>query len=188
MQPIVIFSAPSGSGKTTIVRRLLSQMDTLTFAVSATTRRQREGEEDGRDYYFLPPEEFKRRVAEGEFVEWEEVYHNTFYGTLRSELERLWADGRQPLFDLDVQGGLTLKKKFGEQALLVFIMPPSLEVLRSRLEARGSEPPDIIEERVAKARLEMTFAPKFDVTIINEDLQAAVADARCAIEGFLGKK
>ena len=177
MQPIVIFSAPSGSGKTTIVRRLLSQMDTLTFAVSATTRRQREGEEDGRDYYFLPPEEFKRRVAEGEFVEWEEVYHNTFYGTLRSELERLWAEG-----------GLTLKKKFGEQALLVFIMPPSLEVLRSRLEARGSEPPDIIEERVAKARLEMTFAPKFDVTIINEDLQAAVADARCAIEGFLGKK
>jgi guanylate kinase len=184
MQRTVIFSAPSGSGKTTIVRHLLRQMENLTFAISATTRPRREGEVDGRDYYYLSLEEFKQRAINNEFVEYEEVYNNTFYGTLHSELERLWQQGKQVIFDVDVYGGMSLKKVFGKDALLVFIMPPSLDALRQRLEERGTEPPSVIAERIAKAENEIAFAPKFDITIINDNLQTAIAETRSAIEFF----
>ncbi|GHT72239.1 guanylate kinase [Bacteroidia bacterium] len=184
-QRVIIFSAPSGSGKTTIVKRLLQQMDNLAFSISATTRAPRGSETDGCDYYFLTPQEFKRRIANNEFVEWEEVYQNKFYGTLYAELERLWQQGKQVIFDVDVYGGLSLKKKFGEQALLVFIMPPSIEALRERLVGRATETPEIIAERVAKAQHEMTFSSQFDVVIINDELEKAIVDTRAAMQKFL---
>jgi guanylate kinase len=187
MQRVIIFSAPSGSGKTTIVKRLLQQMDHLAFSISATTRAPRGSETDGRDYYFLTPQEFKRRIANDEFVEWEEVYQNKFYGTLYAELERLWQQGKQVIFDVDVYGGLSLKKKFGTQALLVFIMPPSIEALRERLVGRATETPAIIAERVAKAQHEITFAPQFDVVIINDELEKAIADTYAAMQQFLSE-
>ncbi|GHT15971.1 guanylate kinase [Bacteroidia bacterium] len=185
MRKVIIFSAPSGSGKTTIVKQLLQQLNTLEFSISATNRPSRAGEVDGRDYYFLTTEEFQQKADHDEFVEWEEVYANKFYGTLKSEPERIWSENKQVIFDVDVYGGLSLKKKFGAQALLIFIMPPSVAVLQQRLESRGTESPAIIAERIAKAEHEMSFSPQFDVVIINDNLPKAIADTRAAIEQFL---
>ena len=158
MGKVIIFSAPSGSGKTTIVRRLLARYPQLEFSISATSRAPRGEERDGTDYYFLPQEEFMRAVAENRFVEWEEVYEGTCYGTLRSEVERIWQRGHVIVFDVDVLGGINLKRIFGGDACSVFIMPPSVEELRRRLEGRGTDAPEVIERRVAKAEFELTKA------------------------------
>lgn len=174
----VIFSAPSGAGKTTIVRRLLA-IDTLNlgFSVSATTRPPRNNEVDGRDYHFLSVEEFQRRLASNELVEWEEVYPEKFYGTLRTELDRMWEAGQTVLFDVDVVGGIRLKEIFGDQALSIFVQPPSLEVLRTRLEHRGTESSERINERLGKANWEWEQSGLFDRILINDDLETACATA-----------
>ncbi|MDR1022142.1 MAG: guanylate kinase [Prevotellaceae bacterium] len=182
---IIIFSAPSGSGKTTIVQRLLSSMPELEFSISATSRAPRAGEVNGKDYYFMPPEEFKARVGNGEFIEWEEVYPGKRYGTLKSEPERIWSSGKHVLFDVDVHGGLSLKKIFGDKSLLVFIMPPSVEELRSRLVQRNTDDPEVIDERVAKAEHELSFSARFDKTIINDKLECAIAEAEKLIREFV---
>lgn len=186
MGKLIIFSAPSGSGKTTIVHSLLKSYPMFEFSVSATSRAPRGQERDGVDYYFISDEEFKEKVRRGEFVEWEEVYAGTSYGTLRSEMERIWAKGNIVLFDVDVMGGINLKKKFGGDACSVFIMPPSIEELRSRLEKRGTDAPEVIEKRVAKAALEIAKAPQFDHTVINDDLETAIREVREIIDAFLG--
>lgn len=174
----VIFSAPSGAGKTTIVRRLLA-IDALNlgFSVSATTRPPRNNEVDGRDYHFLSVEEFQRRLASNELVEWEEVYPEKFYGTLRTELDRMWEAGQTVLFDVDVVGGIRLKEIFGDQALSIFVQPPSLEVLRTRLEHRGTESSERINERLGKANWEWEQSGLFDRILINDDLETACATA-----------
>ncbi|MDR1342560.1 MAG: guanylate kinase [Prevotellaceae bacterium] len=183
---IIIFSAPSGSGKTTIVQRLLSSVPELEFSISATSRAPRAGEVNGKDYYFMPPDEFKTRVGNGEFIEWEEVYPGKCYGTLKSEPERIWSSGKHVLFDVDVHGGLSLKKIFGSKSLLVFIMPPSVEELRSRLVRRNTDDPEVIDERVAKAEHELSFSARFDKTIINDQLEDAIAEAEKLIREFVG--
>lgn len=170
MGKLVIFSAPSGSGKTTIVRELLQRFPRLEFSVSATSRAPRGKERNGVDYFFLSPEEFRQAVQEDKFVEWEEVYSGTCYGTLRSEMERIWQKGNVIVFDVDVIGGLNLKRIFGDRACAIFIMPPSIETLRERLVKRGTDSPETIECRVAKAEFELTKAPKFDHVVINDDL------------------
>ncbi|MDR1416894.1 MAG: guanylate kinase [Prevotellaceae bacterium] len=183
---IIIFSAPSGSGKTTIVQRLLRSTPELEFSISATSRAPRASEVNGKDYYFMPPDEFKARVDNGEFIEWEEVYPDKYYGTLKSEPERIWSSGKHVLFDVDVHGGLSLKKIFGDKSLLVFIMPPSVEELRSRLVRRNTDDPGVIDERVAKAEHELSFSKKFDKTIINDKLEHAIAEAEKLIREFVG--
>ncbi|MBQ2797332.1 MAG: guanylate kinase [Tidjanibacter sp.] len=185
MGKLIIFSAPSGSGKTTIVRRLMGEIEGLEFSVSATSRAPRGAEQHGRDYYFLSAEEFDRLVAEDSFVEWEEVYAGTKYGTLRSELERIWAKEHTILFDVDVKGGVRLKEIFGDKALSIFIMPPSVEELRRRLEGRATDSPEKIAQRVAKADEELGYAPRFDVTVVNDNLDEAVAQVRKAVEEFI---
>lgn len=185
MGKLIIFSAPSGSGKTTIVRRLMEEIEGLEFSVSATSRAPRGAEQHGRDYYFLSTEEFDRLVAEDSFVEWEEVYAGTKYGTLRSELERIWAKEHTILFDVDVKGGVRLKEIFGDKALSIFIMPPSVEELRRRLEGRATDSPEKIAQRVAKADEELSYAPRFDVTVVNDNLDEAVAQVRKAVEEFI---
>lgn len=185
MGKLIIFSAPSGSGKTTIVRRLMEEIEGLEFSVSATSRAPRGAEQHGRDYYFLSAEEFDRLVAEDSFVEWEEVYAGTKYGTLRSELERIWAKEHTILFDVDVKGGVRLKEIFGDKALSIFIMPPSVEELRRRLEGRATDSPEKIAQRVAKADEELGYAPRFDVTVVNDNLDEAVAQVRKAVEEFI---
>lgn len=185
MGKLIIFSAPSGSGKTTIVHRLMQDVDGLEFSVSATSRAPRGAEQHGKDYYFLSLEEFDRLVAEDSFVEWEEVYAGTKYGTLRSELERIWAKGNTILFDVDVKGGVRLKEIFGNDALSVFIMPPSVEELQRRLEGRATDSPEKIAQRVAKAEEELAYAPQFDVTIVNDNLDTAVANVRSVVEDFV---
>lgn len=184
---MIIFSAPSGAGKTTIVRALMSRFPSLRFSVSATSREPRGEELHGRDYYFLSPDEFRSTVERGEFVEWEEVYDGTHYGTLRSEVEKIWADGNAILFDVDVKGGIKLKSIFGEQALSIFVMPPSVDTLRERLVCRGTDLPEKIDKRVAKAEYEITFAPQFDHVIVNECLPQAITDAELLVAGFLSK-
>jgi guanylate kinase len=184
----VIISAPSGAGKTTIVKHLLKVRDlNLDFSVSACTRPSRDGEIHGRDYYFISVDKFKDKIEEGEFIEWEEVYKNCYYGTLRSEVSRIWSMNRHVLFDVDVRGGINLKEKFGKQALAVFIRPPSIEVLRARLEFRGTESAEKIRNRVNKANLELKFARKFDVILLNEKLDKALADAEKLVADFLRK-
>jgi guanylate kinase len=184
----VIISAPSGAGKTTIVKHLLKIKDlNLAFSVSACTRPVREGEMHGRDYYFMTLDEFKDKIEEGEFIEWEEVYKNCYYGTLRSEVSRIWSMNRHVLFDVDVMGGINLKEKLGDQALAVFIRPPSIEVLRARLEYRRTESAEKIRNRVNKANLELKFARKFDVILLNEKLDKALTEAEILVAGFLKK-
>ena len=185
MGKLLIFSAPSGSGKTTIVRRLLEQFSNLEFSISATSRAPRGVEQNGVDYYFLSAEEFAEAVAADKFVEWEEVYKGTCYGTLRSEMERIWDKGNVIVFDVDVMGGIRLKEIFGEQSLSIFVMPPSIEELRKRLEGRGTDAPEVIEKRIAKASFELTKAPQFDHQIINDDLEVAVAECIEVIKNFI---
>lgn len=187
MNKIIIFSAPSGSGKTTIVRHLLQRYDNFEFSISATSRKPRGEERDGVDYYFLTPEAFAQKVKEEAFVEWEEVYQGTSYGTLKSEMERIWSRGHIILFDVDVMGGLNLKRIFGEQALALFIMPPSIEELRRRLEGRGTDAPEVIEKRINKAQFELSKAPQFDRQIINDNLEEAIAHTCREIDLFLQK-
>lgn len=182
---LIIFSAPSGSGKTTIVRQMLARFPELAFSVSACTREQREGEVHGKDYYFLTPDNFIKRIENDEFVEWEMVYEGKYYGTLRSEIERIWAEGKHVIFDVDVVGGLNLKERFGAQALGIFVMVPSVEVLEERLRGRGSETDETLLTRLGKAINELNYALDFDIIIRNEDLETAVKDAETAIRTFL---
>lgn len=184
----IIFSAPSGAGKTTLVHHLLNNTDLqLAFSISATTRPKRSHEVDGKDYYFLQPSEFLTRAKNGEFLEWEEVYENQYYGTLRSEMDRIWSLGKHVIFDVDVVGGLNLKKIFGENALAIFVEPPSLEALQFRLRHRSTETPEKIAMRIAKAQSEMAYAPKFDTIIVNDILEDALIQSELRVTAFLNK-
>lgn len=185
MAKLIIFSAPSGSGKSTIINYLLTQNLNLAFSISATSRPPRGTERDGVEYFFLTPEEFRRRIADNEFLEYEEVYHDRFYGTLKAQVEKQLADGQNVVFDVDVVGGCNIKKFYGDRALSVFIQPPSVEELRRRLVGRGTDTPEVIEDRVAKAQYELSFAPKFDKVIVNDDLEKAKAEALEVITQFL---
>ena len=185
MGKAILFSAPSGCGKTTIIRELMQWFDCFDFSISATSRQPRGQEQDGRDYYFLSHDEFVRRVEAGDFLEWEEVYQGTCYGTLKSEIERIWNSGHVIVFDVDVNGGRNIKRYFGDQALSIFVMPPSIEVLEQRLRNRGTDSEEAIVKRLARSAEELKQAPQFDVTIVNDDLQRAVAEARTTIERFL---
>ncbi len=187
MNKLIIFSAPSGSGKSTIVGELLSQFPQMEFSVSATSRMPRGVERDGVEYHFLSQEEFARRVEADEFVEWEEVYAGTCYGTLRSEMERIWAKGNVIIFDVDVVGGLRLKSIFGDAALSIFVMPPSVEELRRRLLGRATDSLEVIERRVAKAEKEISTSPQFDSIVVNDDLPTAVRETADIITNFLSK-
>ncbi len=182
---LIILSAPSGAGKTTIMKRLLQMFPELEFSISATSRAPRHTECDGVDYHFLSPDEFTRRVAAGDFVEWEEVYAGTCYGTLKSELERIWAKGHTIVFDVDVMGGISLKKIFGERALSIFVMPPSIEELRCRLVSRATDAPETIDRRVAKAELEISHSGQFDRVVVNDELDKAVDEVAAAISSFI---
>lgn len=181
----IIFSAPSGAGKTTIVHHLLDQNIGLEFSVSACSREPRPNEKDGEDYYFLGVEGFKQKIEEDAFVEWEEVYTNNFYGTLKSEVERIWSHGKAVIFDVDVIGGLNLKKIFGENALAVFVEPPSIEELESRLRGRSTETEDKIAQRLAKSREEISYSEQFDVILVNDDLEKACNEAEMLVTNFL---
>ena len=183
---LIIFSAPSGSGKTTIVKRMLELFPQLEFSISATSRAPRGVERNGVDYHFLTPEEFSKAVEADEFVEWEEVYKGTCYGTLKSELERIWNKGNVIVFDVDVMGGLNLKRIFGDRACSIFVMPPSIEELRRRLEGRGTDTAEVIEKRVAKAEFELDKAGGFDCRVVNDDLETAVAETADIIRKFIG--
>lgn len=187
MGKLVIFSAPSGAGKSTIVNYLLSQDLNLQFSISATSRPPRGTEKHGVEYYFHSPEEFREKIANGEFLEYEEVYTDKFYGTLKAEVERIMNDGGNVIFDVDVVGGCNIKKYYGDKALSVFIEPPSINELRCRLEKRGTDSPEVIESRIAKAEYEMTFAPQFDVVIHNDNLEEAKAKALNVVTDFLRK-
>ena len=184
---LLIFSAPSGSGKTTLVKYLMNAVDGIRFSVSATSRKPRGGEINGKDYYFLSVKEFKNRIAKDEFVEWEEVYKDKFYGTLKSDIERLRNEGFHVAFDVDVVGGLNIKKCYGDDALSVFIMPPSIEELFARLKNRATDCDEDIQIRIDKAEFELTFADKFDVRIINDDLEIAKMETVKVICDFLNK-
>lgn len=185
MGKLIIFSAPSGSGKTTIVRELLKRVPRLEFSISATSRAPRGTERNGVDYYFLSPHDFRQAIDEQRFVEWEEVYAGTYYGTLRSELERIWGKGNSILFDVDVLGGINLKRIFGADACSVFIMPPSIEELERRLNERGTDSAEVIAKRVAKAEFELTKASEFDHVVVNDDLKQAVAEVEEIVRKFL---
>lgn len=182
---LLIFSAPSGAGKTTIMRHLLQHLPVLEFSVSACSRNPRPGEVNGRDYHFMSEAEFKARAERGDFVEWEEVYPGHYYGTLWSELHRIWAKGHVVAFDVDVKGGLNLKRKFPDSALSVFIMPPSVDVLRQRLLARNTETPEKVEMRVRRAEQEMEYAPSFDAVVLNDVLEEAQAQALILVKEWL---
>lgn len=184
----VIFSAPSGSGKSTIVSHILKLHPELKFSVSAASRAPRGDEKNGVAYWFISADEFRKRIADNEFVEYEEVYPGSFYGTLKSEVEHIWDNGDAIIFDVDVKGGVNLKKYFGDRALSVFIQAPSVEVLRQRLVSRATDSPEAIERRVAKAAEEMTYADKFDHIIVNDDLQKAYADAERLVSDFLSQE
>jgi len=181
----IIVSAPSGAGKTTIVQHLLKQELNLAFSISATNRAARGEEENGKDYYFLETKEFKSRILNQEFVEWEEVYENQFYGTLLEELQRIWQLEKHVIFDVDVIGGMNLKKKLGQNALSIFIKPPSMEVLSERLKSRKTDTPEQIERRLEKAHKEISEADNFDLIIVNDELEVSCAKALEAIEKFL---
>ncbi len=183
---VLIFSAPSGSGKSTIVNHILGiYKDAMEFSISATSRAPRGTEQNGKEYYFVTPERFRELIAEDSFVEYEEVYEDHFYGTLKSEVQRIWAAGHVIIFDVDVKGGVNLKKYFGDKALSVFVQAPSVVALRERLVKRGTDSPEAIEERVAKAAEEMTYAPKFDYVLVNDNLLTAFAESEKVVEDFL---
>lgn len=183
---LIIFSAPSGSGKSTIINKLMSEYGLRgRFSISATSRKPRGSERDGVEYYFLSEEDFRKRIGEGDFLEYEEVYPGCFYGTLRSEVDRTLAQGENVILDIDVQGGLNVKKIYGDRALTLFIQPPSIERLRERLERRGTDAPEVIERRLAKAETELSFAPKYDAIVVNDDLEEACQSAARTIEDFL---
>lgn len=183
-----MFSAPSGSGKTTIVHHLLEQKElNLGFSVSATSRPRRAQEEHGRDYYFLSKEAFEKQIENNDFLEWEEVYKDNYYGTLQAEVERIWKEGRAVIFDIDVVGGLRIKNKYPENTLAIFVQPPSLEVMEHRLRNRKTESEEKILERLSKAEKELKFAADFDVILINDDLATAKKEAKRLVETFLKK-
>ena len=184
---LIIFSAPSGSGKTTIVKHLLNQPElNLAFSVSATSRPRRGKEKHGLHYYFMSISEFKRHIKQGDFLEWEEVYRDNFYGTLMSEVERLWSEGKNVIFDIDVAGGLRIKKKYPDLTLAVFVKPPSVDELKIRLKKRSTESDDKINMRIAKASVEMATAPQFDKIIKNYDLDVALSEAHQLVAEFVG--
>lgn len=185
MEKLIIFSAPSGSGKTTIVRELLKKYPQFEFSISATSRAPRGTERDGEDYYFMTNDAFMKAVAENRFVEWEEVYAGTCYGTLKSEIERIWAKGSVIIFDVDVMGGINLKKIFGGKACSIFIMPPSIDELERRLICRGTDCAEVIAKRVAKAEFEISKSSDFDHIVVNDDLAEAVAATEQIIDEFL---
>ena len=187
MGKVLIISAPSGSGKTTVVNHLLESFDCFAFSVSATTRAPRGVEKDGEAYYFISEEEFRRRIAADAFIEYEEVYKGVLYGTLKSEVDRIWKQGKVILFDVDVKGGVSLKKYFGEDALSIFIKAPSIKEIRRRLEKRGTDSPEFIDERVRKARVEMMYQPKFDRILLNDDLATCLAEADKMVGEFLAR-
>ncbi len=184
---LIIFSAPSGAGKTTIVKHLLSQGLPLEFSISACSRPLRNNEIDGKDYYFISVEEFREKIKKGEFIEWEEVYKDHYYGTLKSELKRIWDNEKHVIFDVDVKGGLNLKKQFHYRALAVFVMPPSLEVLEKRLRSRAADSEEKIRVRLEKAKREMENAEEFDVIIINDNLDEALKKAEKEVRKFINK-
>lgn len=186
-EKVIIFSAPSGAGKTTIVKSILAEFPSLEFSVSATSRSPREGETHGKDYYFLSADNFREKIQNQEFLEWEEVYANSFYGTLKSEPERIWKKGNQVIFDVDVMGGINIKKLFTQKALSIFVMPPSLEILEQRLINRGTETPESLKKRLDKAAHEMSFANEFDKIVINDHLETAIAETIALIKEFLDK-
>ena len=185
MNKVIIFSAPSGSGKTTLVKHCLEHFPELEFSISCTTRNPRGTEKDGVDYHFISPEKFRQKIWEEAFVEFEEVYEDKYYGTLKSEVERIWNDGKTVIFDVDVKGGIALKKYFGDQALSIFIMPPSIQELERRLIARATDDAETIQTRVEKAEQEMTFQNEFDKILVNTDLETAKAEIEKLVSEFL---
>lgn len=187
MGKAILFSAPSGCGKTTIIKELMQYFDCFDFSISATSRKPRGEEQDGKDYYFLSHEEFMARVQRDEFLEWEEVYQGTCYGTLKSEINRIWDEGKVIVFDVDVNGGKNIKRYFGSDALSIFVMPPSIEVLEQRLRSRGTDSEEAIVKRLARSAEELEQAPCFDRTIVNDDLQRAVEETRSVIERFINE-
>lgn len=187
MNKVIIFCAPSGSGKTTIVKHLLNVNKQLAFSVSACTRAKRANEVHGKDYYFLTHEDFKNKLVHGEFLEYEEVYGGNFYGTLKSEIDRIWAEGKVVIFDVDVVGGLNLKKHFEEKALAIFVKPPSVEILAQRLKERSTETEETLQVRVGKAVLELAYESKFETVLVNEDLTIALAKAEQLVNDFIAK-
>lgn len=185
---LIIFSAPSGSGKTTIVKHLLQNNPNLGFSISACTRDKRgRTETNGKDYYFLTPDEFKNKIDNSEFVEWEQVYPGQFYGTLKSEIERVWDNGKHVVFDVDVKGGLNIKKYYGDKALAIFVKCPSMEILEERLRTRNTDSEESISARLFKVKFEMSFEDQFDITLVNSDLRVALAEAQKLVDDFLKK-
>ncbi len=182
---LLIFSAPSGSGKSTIVQHLIKQNFGLAFSISATSRMPRKGEEDGRDYYFISPGSFHKKIGDNSFIEWEEVYTGQYYGTLRSEVDRIWNNGKHALFDIDVVGGLNLKKEYGDRACAIFVKPPSLDVLEERLRLRGTDDKETLQKRLGKAGFEMQFADQFDHVVVNDNLEQALSDSENLVKKFL---
>ena len=182
---IIVFSAPSGSGKSTLIGHLMQQTANLHFSVSATSRAPRGQEQNGKEYFFLTPEQFREKIKENAFLEYEEVYHDKFYGTLKSEVERQLKEGENVILDIDVKGALNVKKIYGEQALLIFVQPPSVEVLRHRLEKRGTDTLAVIEDRIKKAEYELSFAPQFDTVITNDRLETAIQQVKDTVDKFL---
>ena len=185
---VIIFSAPSGSGKSTIIGHLLKRVPGLEFSISATSRKPRQGEQDGKDYYFLTEEDFKQRVSEDKFVEWVEVYQGTCYGTLKSEIERIWDKGNTVIFDVDVLGGVSLKKIFGEKALSIFIQPPSIEVLEQRLRNRDTQPEQSLRKRIERAEMELQYSNQLDVVVVNDNLDTAINETETIVNNFLNGK
>ena len=184
---LIILSAPSGAGKSTIIEHLLKKDFKLEFSISACTRKPRGKEDHGVEYYFLTPDDFKNRISKNEFIEWEEVYEDHYYGTLKTEIDRIFNKGNNVIFDIDIAGGLNIKKQFGKQAISIFIMPPSVEELENRLRNRGTDSDENIKKRIDKAKIEISFANKFDVTIVNERIEEAVKETEEILSNFLEK-